>query len=261
MGLLKNLLNKGPVSGDPNGSHRKNNKPTHENTLKSFEGEMPDTAFMQARNQYFDSVGQPVVDKSRLFVICLGLMTMVILLIILFIYLLPLKTTEPYVVYVDVTKGIVTKDVGNISKASEYNPERPVLERELFQFVEKMYAINSEYPRIIKEGHTQAFAYTRGTAIEDFRSFINVEQPYQRQRTTNGLFRSIEKKTISFREDGKLVLVRFKTNEKTTDRPVPVGRDWLITLQFERKQPIARAELESNPLGIYVTHFEIIEER
>lgn len=230
-------------------------------TQAAFEAEIPDAALMRARNEYFDSIGQPVIDKARFFVLSLVLGILAIILGAIVLYMLPLKTTEPYVIYVDKDRGLISKGLGEVTKAVEYTPERPVLERELYQFVERLYALNAEYSKVIRDGHNLAYAYTRGRAVEVFRAFMDTDQPYQRMKTTRGLVRNIERKTISFREDGKLVLIRFKTIERTEDRPVPVVRDWLMTLQFERKQPTEREEIERNPLGIYITHFETVEER
>ena len=34
-----------------------------------------------------------------------------------------------------------------------------------------------------------------------------------------------------------------------------------MTVQFVREQPTATEELDVNPLGIYITNFEVVEER
>jgi type IV secretory pathway TrbF-like protein len=162
---------------------------------------------------------------------------------------------------IDESRGLVEKSSSQARPAVAYTPDRPILEREIFTFVERLYSINADYPKLVMDGHVDAYAYTRGRASTEFKAFLDTEQPYQRQTKTPGLIRTIEKKTISFREDGKLVLVRFRTNERDTNRTVPISRDWLITLQFQREQPLEREELDRNPLGLYITHFEIGEER
>lgn len=227
----------------------------------AFEKNLPDTAFAKARDEYMDSVGRAAVDRARLFILACGFMLLAMLLVGALVLLLPLKRTEPYVLAVDANRGLLGPAAGTVQRAATYTPERPVLERELFQYVERLYAINADYPRVVQEGHVAAYAYTRGRAVSEFRAFMEREQPYQRQKTTRGLIRTVERKTISFREDGALVLIRFRSAERTQERPDPVQRDWLLTLQFVREQPTARAELDSNPLGLYVTHFEIVEER
>lgn len=227
----------------------------------AFEDAMPDAAFMKARNEYYDSVGQPVVDRARLFVICMLLLVIVVCQSVAIIRMIPLKTTEPYVIAIDDTNGRVAKAAGEVKRAVDYTPERPVLERELFQFTQRLYAINADYPKVVQDGHVAAYAYTRNRATAEFKAFMAAEQPYQRQKTTKGLIRTVERKTISFREDGKLVLIRFKSSERSEDRPVPVTRDWLMTLQFLRDQPSTPADLDLNPLGLYVTNFEVVEER
>jgi type IV secretory pathway component VirB8 len=227
----------------------------------AFEADMPDVAFVRARNEYMDSVGRAVVDRARFFVIAVTLGCICSLLVIALIVLLPLKSVEPYVVAVDASRGLVGASATSVQRAASYTPERPVLERELFQFVERLYAINADYPRVVQDGHLAAYAYTRGRATTEFRNFLELEKTYLRQKTHRGLVRTIERKTISFREDGGLVLIRFRSSERTQERPVPLTRDLLLTLQFVREQSRDRTEIDSNPLGLYVTHFEIVEER
>jgi type IV secretory pathway component VirB8 len=227
----------------------------------AFEQDFPDAAFAKARNEYYASMGTPVVDRARLFILCVVLGLIAVVEGIALIVVTPLKTTEPYVIAVDAPRGVVSNQPREVRRAADYTPERPVLERELFQFVERLYSINSDYPKGVQDGHRQAYAYTRGRASIVFREFMDREQPYQRQKATKGLVRTLEKTTMSFQEDGKLVLIRFKTMERSEDRPTAIVRDWLMTVQFTREQPTTRAELDQNPLGIYVTHFEIVEER
>lgn len=221
---------------------------------------MPDAAFMAARRAYLESTGPAVVDRARLFVICVLLGAVAVIEGVALCSLIPLKEVEPYVIKVD-QKGNVQNEGTQHQRAADYTPERPVLERELFQFIDRLYAINADYPKVVQDGHIRAYSYTRGRAITEWKDFLAKEQPYQRQATQPGLIRTTELRTISFREDGKLVLVRFATSERSAERTVPIVREWLMTLQFVRQQPTDRDELRRNPLGIYITHFEIVEER
>ena len=237
-------------------------KQTSKATVAAFESAMPDAAFAKARNEYYESVGQPAIDRARLFVICLVLLGILVLMAIAFFRMIPLKSNVPYVVAVDAINGkVVPQSAGEVKRAAEYTPDRPVLERELFEFAQRLYAINADYPKMVQDGHIAAYAYTRGKATAEFKSFLDAEQPYQRQKATKGLARTVIKKTISFREDGQLVLIRYRTSERSDERPVPVLRDWLMTVQFVREQPTATEELDVNPLGIYITNFEVVEER
>lgn len=226
-----------------------------------FEADMPATAFQQAREEFFASVGQPVVDRARYFVIIAVLMGILAVMAVAIVRMVPLKTTEPYVLIVNDANGQVAKSAGEVRRAVDYTPERPVIERELMQFVARLYAINADYSKVVEDGHVAAYAYTRGLAVNEFKAFMDTEQPYQRQKTTKGLMRTVSRNTISFKEDGKLVLIRFRTSERSEDRPAPVVRDWVMTMQFLRDQPTTPQELDLNPLGIYVTHFEVVEER
>jgi len=248
--VFKRLLNR--RSGDQPGSDQ--------DLTAKFEAEMPDAAFIAARRAYLESTGPAVVDRARLFVGLVFVGVIALTEAIALANLIPLKTTEPYVIKVDPKGNVARQDV-EPQRAADYTPDRPVLERELYEFVERLHAINADYPKVVQDGHIRAYAYTRGRAISEWKAFLAKEQPYQRQATQPGLIRTTELRTISFREDGKLVLVRFATLERSAERTVPITREWLMTLQFVRQQPSDRDELRRNPLGIYITHFEIVEER
>jgi type IV secretory pathway TrbF-like protein len=235
-------------------------KDSEKAVMAAFERDMPEAAFLQARREYLEATGPAAVDRARLFVAVVLVSIVAIAEGIALWALIPLKTTEPYVIPVD-SKGNIGKQAVEVQRAAEYTPERPVLERELYEFVERLYAINADYPKVVQDGHIKAYAYTRGRAITEWKDFLAREQPYQRQAAHQGLIRTVEHRTTSFREDGRLVLIRFATLERSTDRPVPITREWLMTLQFVRQQPKDEVELRRNPLGIYITHFEIVEER
>lgn len=241
--------------------NRVKSKESSNRTREEFEGATPDVAFERARNEYMTANGRPIVDRSRYFVLA-TLMSLVSLVLAIALWqLFPLKSVEPYTIGVDASRGLVGRADVQVMPANQYTPERPVVERELFQFISKLYALNAEYPKTVKDGHVQAYAYTRGRATQEFKSFIDSDQPYQRMTKTPGLVRFAERGTFNFREDGKLVLIRYRTSERDINRPVAISRDWVMALQFERIQPTEKAELDVNPLGIYITHFEISEER
>ena len=130
----------------------------------AFDSAAPPTHFAQAREEYYASVGKPAVDRGRLFVITVLALVAVVGAVATLFAVLPLKTVEPYVVVVDGASGYVGRALGETQKAVDYTPERPVIERELFEFVRRLYMVNADYPKVAREAHYAAYAYTRGRA-------------------------------------------------------------------------------------------------
>lgn len=223
---------------------------------------MPDTSYGRARTEWLDTFGGLAVANARISVVA-GVLGFALLGSLgLVAYLLGQQTIEPYVIHVDGRTGDVARGAEIPVKAKDFVADRSVIERELVNmFVRPLYALNSDYPTMVRNGHVAAYAYTRGKATEQFRTFMAAEQPYQRQATNPGLSRTVEKKTVSFQQDGGLVLIRYRTSERSNERVTPVVRDWLMTLQYVRNQPSKREDLDVNPLGLYITTFEIAEER
>lgn len=240
---------------------RKPEAPSAAKLQRAFEQEMPDVAFVKARRAYFESVGQPVVDRARYFVLCVVLGAVVLALAWAIVQMMPLKEVRPWVVKVDEVRGQVELDKDAASSVVNYEPGRAVLERELFTFVQQLWSINADAPELSEVGHKEAYLRTRGKATSEFRDFMSREQVYQRIKTTPGLVRSVERRTISFQGGGEVALVRFDTVERTRAQPQAIRRQWLMLVQFRQIALTDAAEIEANPLGLFITHFEISEER
>lgn len=221
----------------------------------------PDTAFVRARNEFYESVGTPVVQRARLWTINIVLLGVIIAMALAIKAMLPLKTVQPWVVKVDDARGTVELDKGAATLAQAYSPSRPVLERELFEFVKALWSINGDYPTLTKETQESAYARTRDRAAQEFRDFVKREGIYGRMRSEPGLTRSVERKTITFRAEEGVAMARFATSERTRSKPDAVRREWLMMLQYKLVPQNAPNEIERNPLGLYVFHFEINEER
>jgi len=226
-----------------------------------MEEAMPDTAFGQAQKMHFEAVGQPAVQSARLFVAFVITAIIAVGELVVISYLLPLKEIQPWVVFVNRDTGEVGLQKDLAQRWANYKPERAVLERELFNVVRNMYALNSDALPLVQESHRKAYAYMRGSAADKFREFIAKEAPYQRMATTPGLTRQTERTTISFRNDAQVVLIRFTTEERTPSQTGGVRRSFLMQFTYVRVAGQNPDELLENPLGIYVTDFEIQEER
>lgn len=230
--------------------------------VKNFEQEIPDSWLLQARDTFFDAVGGPTIAASRSFVLAFGLVVVVILQIIQNNKLTDLAAkVTPYVVTVNEELGQVAPKPEAAKPADAYKIPRNVLDREIFNFVKNLYSIDSDAAKQSKERHVAAWAYTRDKARTEFKEFLSREQVYQRMKKTPGLVRTVEKKSITYRDDASVALIRFVAIERTNERPQPIEHPLVIQISYKRAVSDKREELDENPLGIYITHFEIQEDR
>lgn len=255
--MLRKLLRLKPGSPDQEAPQA----PSSAAVARDYALDVPDAGYVRARHEFYEAFGGPVVERSRYFVICVALSVVVVALVVAIAGMLPLKSIQPWVIKVDDTRGTVVVDKGAAGPVSSYTPGRAVLERELFEFVHQLWSINADYPSMTKEGHAAAYSRTRDRAIQEFRDFIDKEKVYTRVKAEPGLIRSVVRKSVAFRSEQGIAHVRFSTVERTRDNHDGVQREWIMLVQFAQRPQTNEAQLEKNPLGLFITHFEFNEER
>jgi len=219
----------------------------------------PLTAYESARRTYFDATGEPVVRAQQFFVATVGMGALLLLAIVALILLLPLKRVEPWVIAVR-EDGAVSTGAAAAVPLRDWTPSRAVLDRELNEWVRALMAVNAEYPKIVEADQRRAFARARRAAVDQFREYIAKTDPYGRMRSDRTLLRTVQRNTVTYREAG-FALVRVTTTERGSGLQTPQTKRWLVTLSYEFTPPSSTDELGDNPLGLYITQFEVEEER
>jgi type IV secretion system protein VirB8 len=229
--------------------------------VAAYEAALPDTALTQARKLFMDSMGDAHVSASRSFWCAMVFGVLALVEAFALKGMLPLKQTIPYVIKVEEKAGDTHTDRAAAIPAAQYDPAVTVIDRDLLNFVKALYAMNAEaVPLILQQQQMEGLAFTRDRATAEFKEFVNKEQVYQRMAKTPGLVRTVEKKTLSHRPDAPVVLIRYSTIERTKAAPEGIVRNWVMAVTYARTQPSDKDEIDRNPLGIYVTNFDIQEE-
>lgn len=228
--------------------------------VAAYEAEQPDTALYKARKMFMDAMGDAHVSASRSFVLAMIFAVIAVIEAFAIKSMIPLKQMVPYVLKVEEKSGDVQHDREAAIPAAQYEPDASVIDRDLFDFVKNLYAMNADAIPIITEMQNKAYAYTRERATAEFTDFIKKDQVYQRMAKTPGLVRTVKKTTMSHRPDAPVVLIRFTSTERTKATPEGITRNWVMQVTYVRVQPTDKDELDRNPLGIYLTNFDIQEE-
>ncbi len=229
--------------------------------VRAYEEALPDAALHAARNEYFDITGQPHVNSARMFLIAVLAIVVAIVEGIALAKLPSENAVKPYVVFVNKDASEVSTGRAAVMPAEKYEPEVGIIDRELFNFVKNMYTLNADAMPVAIQAHKDAYAFTRDRATAELRDFIDKrEQAYQRMKTTPGLIRTVVKKTMTHRSDAPVVLIRFTALERSRGQVEGIPRNYVMQVSYVRTQPMTKEQLELNPLGIYITHFDIQEE-
>ncbi|MFO0433145.1 MAG: type IV secretion system protein [bacterium] len=219
----------------------------------------PLTAYEAAQREYFDSVGAPVVQAQRLFLLTVLMGGITLASLVALIGLLPLKSVEPWLVSVR-TDGTVSTGDSVAVPLRNWTPDQAVLNRELFTYVSALLTLNAEFPKLIEDDLRKVFNRSRRNASQQFADHIKRTDPFGRMRADRSLVRTVARNTITFREAG-YALVRVTTTERSTTLQQPVVKRYLVTVTYELTPSIRPAELNENPLGLHITSFEIQEEQ
>jgi type IV secretory pathway TrbF-like protein len=219
----------------------------------------PLTAYEKARDAYFDAVGAPVVQSQRLFIVALLTSAIAVASVVALVILLPLKSVEPWVIAVRSDGSISTGESAAVPLRT-YSPDQAVLSRELFQFVSAILTVNGEYPKLIEEDMRKAFARTRRAAQGQFADHVKRTDPFGRMKTDRSVLRSVARNTITYRDAG-YALVRVSVTERSASTTTPAVKRYLVTVTYELTPSTALAELNENPLGLYITSFDVQEEQ
>jgi type IV secretion system protein TrbF len=108
----------------------------------------------------------------------------------------------------------------------------------------------------------KAFALVRGKAIQEFQDYLkSPEGPFLRLNNDNSLTRSVDISSISFLNNGsdqaRSVLIRFTAEERSRAQPTADRIKRIATIHFDIVPPKTEEEILKNPIGLFVTHFEI----
>ena len=215
-------------------------------------GNVPNAAYEQAKQEWFERMGEPVVEKNRWFVVALVIGLGLVASMTMNSMMLPLKTVEPYVINVN-------KDTGEVSassvRAQQYKPAEPEKKYFLAKWIEQLITID---PGITEYNLRQAFALTRGKAIQEYTDFMNQTQPLRRLREEKTLTRQVRILSVAFVKDN-IANVRFVAEERQA-ATTPVIKRYAAIIHFEVVPPVTEKDIIFNPVGLFITHFAITEE-
>lgn len=228
---------------------------------RAMREDLPDTAYLNARTEYFNATGAVVVQRARLWLLLVLSMLLVLVMAFTIQGLFPLKTVQPWIIKVDENRGTVEIDRSAAVQPTLSAVPRPVLERELSEWIRALWSINGDYPAITKEQQEAAYIKTRDRATTEYLDFLKREQIYARMKYEPGLVRTVERSVVSFRSEEGVAMVRFTTQERTRVAPEAKRREWVMLLQYKLEPQSSAEEVKRNPLGLYLFHFEITEER
>lgn len=215
-------------------------------------GNAPPTAYDRAKAEWAERMGEATVNQGRLFVIAAGSILGMIALAFALAGLAPLKSVVPYSIHVDKVTG-ETRAAG--ITAAAFTPDEKQKRFFLAKWVKQMLTLDAF---TTERDLSDAYGMVRGKAIEEFRDYLQKTQPIAQLRRDTTLTRTVQPNTIQFLADN-IAMVRVATQTRSATDTVPAKR-YAVLIHFAIEPPQSEAEILRNPIGMYVTHFNISEE-
>lgn len=212
----------------------------------------PATAFSEARIGWFETYAKYVVDSNRWFmgfciasVVCLSQM-------IAIYQMLPLKTVVPYIVEVDKTGAY---QVSNAT-AQQYSPGENEKKYFLAEWAKKVLKIDKSTTEKELIG---AYGQLLDKAPSEIAAWIEADQPLKRLAEDQTLTRDVQIKSVTF-PSAEVALVRLTTEERSGRDQKSTIKNRLITIHLKTIAPKDEDEIYRNPIGLYISHFSIVED-
>ncbi len=215
-------------------------------------GNSPRTAFDKGKQEWFERMGTPVVERARYFVLALIFGVAFISVVVTLMRMMPLSRVEPYVVHVDKVTG---QAVAVRAASEKYKPGAAEKQYFLVKWARGLLELD---PNTTEMALTEVFESCRGKAIQEFTDFVNKTKPVVRVRTEAGLTRTVEIKSYSPLND-QSALIRLETEERGVNKD-PLRRSYVITLHYAIDAPETESQIMRNPIGLFITHFAINED-
>lgn len=229
-------------------------KVTNPQAAVEMMGQAPINAYTKARIAFFEIFADPVIDKNRFFVIIVALLAVVVGLMVLLNVLLPLKKTEPFIIRID-QNGVPAASADGAVALRNFKPG----EAEIRYFVKNwVFSMGRIDKYLVKQDRADAYNFTRENAQEEFRDWLKTDRPFEKIASDPGYSRTLSFRTVTIAKDG-LALVRVQFTDRTGAGKTTV-KNKLVTIHFATVPSTDPDKLLENPLGFYVTHFEIQDE-
>ncbi len=213
----------------------------------------------QDRTEYYNKAStwdQEIIagalhSRNRAWLVTGASMMISVLSLLTLLFILPLKTFEPYVVSVDKNTGYL--EVAKGLSSGTLSEDQAITESNLVRYV----SLREQYnPAILKENYDIIALMSGDSALKQWQQHWSAQNPDNPSKIL-GKEKSIDVKikSVSFLND-KTASVRFlkETNEKTS---IKISH-WNAILHFHYSQkPMRMADRFSNPLGFQVINYRV----
>lgn len=218
-------------------------------TKKAFPNSPPPGASLKAMQRYVSAFKAPRAENRKLLAVIVVLAVAVMLQSFGIWHMLPLRQRIPYFVTVDSSTGAVA---ASNQAAQQFEPSQANEKYFLAQWITNLLTIDGG----TRDRLPDSYAMLRGAALTEWQSFtFNNYQALDRLRKNPDLRVYPTIVAIGFiGEDSAAIRVALHDAQGNNVKYL------LITVKFAILPPQTDAEVYRNPIGLWITHFEVTDE-
>lgn len=203
--------------------------------------------------EFAEVYGSALVNSRRMFVVCVLALLFAVATMFALWRVASTKVAIPFMFEVTDATGVVSRP----ARLEPGIPNGNVIKAELAKWLEQVYTIDSKQTlRLFKEAN----AHTSGKAVEQFRQFRVEEDIIKRLKEQPDFVRVANVKSVDVSTPGLAYGYVTTLESSGTDAPAN-PKSYRVTLHYSIVPPTTEAQIYANPLGLYVTFFNAVQER
>lgn len=212
----------------------------------TFDHSPPATLEPKAAQAAWESIEKPRLDRDRYAFLAILSSVSSIVLAIAIIFMMPLKTTVPWIVETEASGKTTVKGPA----LDSFNPTQNQIIYFARTWTESLWTVDKALTQRMLE---TAYAMTKGKASDVFRQHMASYRPIERSASDPTLSATVQVKSINFVSE-RTMLIRFSVTERRKEKPTQEEL-YSTTLHWTLSPPSTVEEIMVNPIGFFITDF------
>jgi len=209
-------------------------------------------AFEKARREWYEKYGSSIVGSNRMFIVAMAMCLTCVVMCFTILRMMPLKTVTPYIVKVNGDGMVAANPIEMVS----YQPGEAEKKYFLSEWVSKLLVLDKF---LTNKNLLEAYDRVRDKAMNEFAEYVSTNKPAEALKLDPLLTRGVKIRSVAFIGDGA-ALVRVVTETRTGSGQSYTRKNLILTMHFTLVPPKTEQEIFNNPIGLYVTHFDLSED-
>ncbi len=199
--------------------------------------------------RYFERFAVPLLERNRLFLLLIIETVALVLLGLAFLSLGPNSGRIPYLVREHASGRLTVRSLGHLPFTPGHNTLRYFLGR----WTIRLLALN---PALTAGDLAADYEWTRGAAVGQFTHWVRITEPLSVLAHHPNRVRTVRLESLGFLP-GNVALIRCRTTRRSNRSGSVHRTEWVLTLNYVITPPRSARAILRDPIGLFITNFNI----